>query len=313
MKTIQSTSLNYPSEFKFDIRSQGIQHSDGTISDKNKTVIDMRTGRKLYDFVTGGHYNPIPHYKVFDMASEELARNFKTDNITVTDNLDKHDAHASREIIFNDYSANIKASRKLHDTMSLKAKIVTSLDGLFPMRITFSIMRLACLNGMITPDNFINASRKHTTGFDMNVFAKDLNKRSSVCLKTFSKDIDLFKVLAKSNVKSILNVEHFFKRSICLDKSRSYDIEKQFNNELFERMMREYRINTRFLGNTAWSVYNTLTHYSTHAQDSRWLPKHGNKSNDLRVVDLREKAVAKTLESRAWFDFLNTCSVVQYN
>ena len=78
-------------------------------------------------------------------------------------------------------------------------------------------------------------------------------------------------------------------------------------------MMREYRINTRFLGNTAWSVYNTLTHYSTHAQDSRWLPKHGNKSNDLRVVDLREKAVAKTLESRAWFDFLNTCSVVQYN
>lgn len=313
MKTIQSTTLDYPSDFKFDIRSQGIRHCDGSISDKTKTVIDMRTGKKLDDFVIGGHYKPVPHYEVIDMASDRIAKHFKTDNITVTDNLDKHDTHASREIIFNDYSANIKASRKLHDTMSLKAKIVTSLDGLFPMSITFSIMRLACLNGMITPDNFINTSKKHTTNFNIDSFGEDLEKRSALALKTFDKDIDLFKVLAKSNVNGVQNVEHFFKRSLCLDKSRSYDVEKQFNSELFERMMREYKINTRFLGSTAWSVYNTMTHYSTHAQDSRWLPKHGNKSNDLRVVDLREKAVAKTLNSKAWHDFLNSCSVVQYN
>tara|TARA_R100001530_G_scaffold534_4_gene856 strand:- start:594 stop:1553 length:960 start_codon:yes stop_codon:yes gene_type:complete len=318
MLIVESKTLEYPEDLKFEIKTSPMTFPSGNKSKSRIAVMhdgdfkDKKDGIEIYDYDVGSDYSPHSHYKVMDIASEILASNFNTNDIDVYDYLDKEYAQAKREIILNDYSENIKSQRKLNDTCSIKVNIESSLDGKKPMRITISIIRLACKNGMTTADNFITSVRKHTSAFSLSDFKDKVIYYASNGAKSFERDIETFKDLVKRNITDE-EVIKFLKQGMCYTKKPSKDTSEHFNKKMFENMLREYRLNQRHLGSTAWSLYNAMTHYSTHAEDSKWLDdKQELKTNTLRVIDLREREVYKALTSDAWQSLLNSASFVEY-
>jgi hypothetical protein len=318
MKIVKSTTLEYPESLIFDIKKGPMKFPSGNLSKTRIAVMhdggfrEKRDGIEIYDYDIGSDYSPYAHYKVFDMVSEILSKHFSLDNIEVIDYLDKDYAQAKREIILNDYSENIKSHRKLHDVISIKIVIESSLDGRRPMRIVVSIVRLACMNGMPTEDNFVTSVRKHTSVFSLSDFSRKVEYYASNAIDSFKRDTETFKDLVKRNITDDAVIT-FLKQAMCYSKKPTKDISDHFNKSLFEKMLKEYRVNQRNMGSTAWSLYNAMTHYSTHAEDSKWLDDDKKLgSNVLTVIGSREREVFKALKSNAWKTLLSNASVVSY-
>tara|TARA_R100000655_G_scaffold62775_1_gene101268 strand:+ start:41 stop:892 length:852 start_codon:yes stop_codon:yes gene_type:complete len=159
----------------------------------------------------------------------------------------------SRTMTFN--KTNVTPKSLLGDPIKGQIIIVNSYDGSRKASIMFGLMRLACLNGMVSldKDTGVHAFKKHTNS---NVFEYEYRK-----LGLFKEAMDNFAVQLQSYANTV----------VSLDTVRNTLKKTIAKNEVRENQIMEY-IDSNNRGSIdkidLYSVYNGVTEWATH-QPSR--------------------------------------------
>lgn len=287
---------------KFDIALEPLTTSNGLAVDTNvrRAVVDTTNGKVVG--TCGKNYKPTAYYKIFDMVSNGLRKsNIDLSDITVTDNVYDNGAKAHRKIQFNKIE---KSLAKKDDIIKLELNIHSSLDLSRKISSIFGAIRLWCLNGCVTSDYNIGRHFKQTLGLSPSWLADN----SVTALVNFEKNKLMFDRMLASDVNDN-EVSMFFKETLAkLSKPSGNQIDgfvHHSKNRLTNLMNRYAKEKTLCGGSNLWSVYNTMTNYSTHVDNKDWVGTDLDSNGNVITSELsgakhnikysRELAVAKSL------------------
>ena len=295
-------ALEVPAGIKFDIALEPLQTRDGLIVDyqTRRAVVDKTNGRVVG--TCGKNYKPTAYYKVFDMVSNSLRKSdIDLSNIKVIDNIYDGGAKAHRKIQFNKIE---KSLAKKDDVIKLELNIHSSLDLSRKISSIFGAIRLWCLNGCVTSDYNVARHFKQTVGLNTNWLANN----SVSALENFENNKVMFDRMLATSVTDD-EVAKFFKETIAkLSKPTGNKIDGfvYHSKDKLTNLMNRYTKEISLCGGSnLWSVYNTLTNYSTHVSNQDWTGTTVNEKGKVVKADLqgakhnvvynRELAVANSL------------------
>ena len=291
------------SSIKFDVVLEPMKTVTGAKvpADLRRAVKNKNTGEVIG--TCGKNYKPTAYYHIAELVNQGLRKsNLDLSDITVIDNLYDNGAKWHRKIQFNKIE---KSLAKKDDIIKLELNIHSSLDLSRKISSIFGAIRLWCLNGCVTSDYNIRRHFKQTLGLNPTWLAEN----SVNALVSFENNKLLFdKMLATSVTDE--EVSNFFKDPIAKLGTPSgnmvdgyiYHSKTKLTN-LLNRYKKEKVLQGK--GSTLWSVYNTLTNYSTHVGSSDWCGTELNEFGQVVTSELtgrkhnliysREQEVAKSL------------------
>tara|TARA_R100000329_G_scaffold9198_1_gene10422 strand:+ start:158 stop:1210 length:1053 start_codon:yes stop_codon:yes gene_type:complete len=303
---VQEVPLHYYFESK-DINGNdvGVER----VAEGKKAIIRSDTG----DFI-GNHsnkYKTVPHYSLYKKHVEKLLdnKNIDTDNVDIIDATWDNGAKARRTIHFNSHDYKVKDG----DIVQLRTDIFNSLDGSWAFQTFTGAYRSLCLNTLVFGgQKFYHERRKHTGGLSI---ASALSKINGT-LDVFETQGDKFKLWSNAKVTDN-QVAKLLADTVAYKKSRTVetlkDLDKtsaNINTRLSDYLLYRYEQEQGSLGKTLWALYNAVTHWSTHT-DETWetVNKKGEVvelstgrkgSQKANVQKEREIAVRNMLDSDSW-------------
>jgi hypothetical protein len=165
------------------------------------------------------------------------------------------------EILFND----VTIEPEVGDYVKFRATAFNSYDGSWAFQNQTDGLRLWCTNGCTSADTIARVWARHTT--HLNVTGE-----------------------AERIANGLDQAAHFFKTEVVPTKSKVE--EGTFNKKQATRLIEQLGSECEALGRNKWALYNCLTHWASHTQDSK-LPEG--------VTRDREQAIAKAMRSKAWY------------
>ena len=149
--------------------------------------------------------------------------------------------------------------KQLHEPACLKIKIVDSHDQSFRRQVAAMIMRLACLNGMISIAESTSLAQKHT----VNSSPEIMGAVASAWPKMLTREAELMSYLRTVPV-SDADALSFYSKTLASRKTRTGMQVNQARLNYIMTIHDSYR-----MPDSAYKVYNTLTHLSTHVETQR--------------------------------------------
>jgi hypothetical protein len=202
-------------------------------------------------------HNPKNFRVVWDNMREGLAiAKLDTSNVDVEFSAMNSGAAFSAKIILKQYNFE----KKLGEPAKMVMHIRDSHDQSVKMQISAMIYRLACLNGMIAPREKVGISQKHTTFYDPEV----IGKVASQFPEKLERDAEVMYQMQGVKVNRDFALD-FFRRNVATYVTKTGP---KVNNKWLERIIGIYDSYDTMRG-TAYQVYNTLTHISTHVEAQR--------------------------------------------
>jgi len=229
---------------------------------RNGVAIPNRfwTVNPLTDTVIGDGksvHNPKNFRVVWDNMREGLAlAKLDTSNVDVEFNAMNNGAAFSAKIILKQYNFE----KKLGEPAKMVMHVRDSHDQSVKMQISAMIYRLACLNGMIAPRERVGLAQKHTTFYDPEV----IGKVASHFPEKLERDAQVMYQMQGIKVNRDFAID-FFRRNVATYITKTG---AKVNNKWLERIIGIYDSYNTMQG-TAYQVYNTLTHISTHVEAQR--------------------------------------------
>jgi hypothetical protein len=214
-------------------------HTDAVIGD-GKTVHNPQNFNKMWENLRQG----------LDLAGLD------TSEVKVKFHALGNGAAMSADIILKKYNFE----KQLGEPAQMRMTIRDSHDQSVRRDIRAMIYRLACLNGMISAKESLAISQKHTTFNDPSVTGK-VASRFPVILEqeaAFMARLRNIKVDRQAAVD-------FFGNSVAVYATKTGI---KVNKKLWEESIGIYD-NYREMGDSAYRVYNTLTHMATHVEAKR--------------------------------------------
>jgi hypothetical protein len=163
---------------------------------------------------------------------------------------------------------NHNFEKRLGETAQMKIVIADSHDQTVRRQVKAMIMRLACLNGMISARENIGFAQKHTTMNDPEL----IGTIASGWLPKLEADADLMRDMVSIKIDKDTAVE-FYRDHVAKYKTNTGLV--KINEKMLERIVAIH--NSYNMGNNAYRVYNTLTHMSTHVDKARGESDDGRK------------------------------------
>ena len=286
-------------------------------ADKRKVVINSDTGEYIGNHST--KYKTIPHIDLYKPYTDKLLDSkLFIENVDVIDQTWDSGAKARRTIHFLDHKAEVGTG----DKVALRTDIFNSLDGAWAFQTFTGAFRSLCLNTLVFGgQKFYHEHRKHTSGLNIN---SALSKITGT-LDMFTNQADEFN---KWNTTKITDEEvvKLLANTICYKPSKTVETIKDLddNQAVSHGVIDSKNVNTRLsdyllyrfdkekqsLGNTLWSLYNAVTHWSTHTDESYEKINDKGKvieismgrkgSQKANVQKDREIAVRNMLDSQQW-------------
>ena len=202
-------------------------------------------------------HNPKNFRVVWDNMREGLAlAKLDTSNVDVEFNAISNGSAFSAKIILKQYDF----APKLGEPAKMVMNVRDSHDQSVKMQISAMIYRLACLNGMIAPRERVGLAQKHTTFYDPEV----IGKVASQFPEKLERDAQIMYQMQGIKVNRDLALD-FFRRNVATYMTKTG---QKVNNKWLERIIGIYDSYDTMRG-TAYQVYNTLTHISTHVEAQR--------------------------------------------
>ena len=260
---IQETKLFY--EFKGERRE----------AKKRKGIIRSDTGD-----IMGDHslkYKTIPHIDLYKKHTDKLLdSNLGGGALEVIDQTWDSGAKARRTIHFLDHKTEIKDK----DNICLRSDIFNSIDGSWAFQTFTGAFRSLCLNTLVFGgQKFYHERRKHTSGLNVN---SALSKISNT-LDIYTNQSDKFKAW-NNTVLNDKDVVRLLANTICYKPSKTVETiqdldenqavnhgvidTKNVNTRLSDYLLYRYEEERSSLGSTLWALYNAVTHWSTHTDES---------------------------------------------
>ena len=218
------------------------------------------TVNPLTDVVIGDGksvHNPKNFRVVWDNMREGLAiAKLDTSDVDVEFSAISNGSAFSAKIILKQYNFE----KKLGEPARMVMNVRDSHDQSVKMQISAMIYRLACLNGMIAPRESVGISQKHTTFYDPEV----IGKVASQFPEKLERDAQVMYQMQGIKVNRDFAID-FFRRNVATYITKTG---QKVNNKWLERIIGIYDSYNTMQG-TAYQVYNTLTHISTHVEAQR--------------------------------------------
>ena len=165
------------------------------------------------------------------------------------------------------------------DHIHFQIVFFNSYDGSWAFGQQAQGLRLWCLNGCTSPDTVAKTVAKHTANVDIVASSAKIQ----LGLTAFFNSKELYQEWMKVNVPELV-AENFFKGTLCHVKTKTS--EHKHNIKQLENIMGLWSGNAGHLGKNKWALYNTMTEWATHTQESR------NPANTRRI---RENQVARAM------------------
>jgi len=165
------------------------------------------------------------------------------------------DASFRAEIVLPNHSFE----RQLHEASCMKIKAVDSHDQKFKRQIAAMIMRLECLNGMISMAENTSMAQKHT----VNAMPEVMGAVASAWPKMLTTEAEMMNYLRSVRVSDDAALD-FYAANLASRKTRTGT---EINKARLNYIMHIH--DSYNMPDDAYKVYNTLTHLSTHIETQR--------------------------------------------
>lgn len=274
-RVVHSPDIYFPVEM---VPVQAVLN-DQTVPCNYQAVI--RTDNQKILAIHGPEYRLVKNEEAFTAFREALDKSsLSTEGMQVTAEMAYHGARTMLSFTFPSYGFAIS---RIGDLVNLKLKVINSYDGTAALTCILSGHRLACLNGMVVEKNFAHSYIRHRRGFNLMSIQESL----TTALSTYLKHIQQWQAWAH----------------IPLTDSQAdqvFSILPQTNERLHKRLQMIYAEEKASLGGNLWSVFNTLTHFSTHSPVRR-----DSVDNAASIRLSREQKVRNVLNSDFWQTLAN--------
>jgi len=199
------------------------------------------------------NHNPANFALMWDSLREGLHHSgLQLDGVTTSFNTFNNNAGMRAEITLPNHSF-VKA---LGEPSCLKIRIVDSHDQTQRRQISAMIMRLACLNGMVSMAENTSLSQLHTQSAEPERIGKVAAQWPTLLLEDAAK-MQTMRDVSVSRVAAI----DFYTVQVATTRTRTgYKI----NKTMLDRIMGIH--DSYNLGDNAYHLYNVLTHMSTHVE-----------------------------------------------
>ena len=186
------------------------------------------------------------------------------------------------------------------DETQFQILFYNSYDGVWCFTVRAGAIRMACLNGQVSVDDFSMFKSKHTPSI-----SPDHARRKMVeSIKSFEAEGERW---ARWKSKSITNrqaFELFADAASCKFVLTSKDMNIQellehkqvYNNRGLMYMWNQYTTDEqKYLGSNEWAAYNAMTHWSTHAPQARATSVNTQLTTQVRRQDAVRSTCARSL------------------
>jgi len=238
---------------------------------KHKAIVDSKTGRVIS--VVGRGYNTVQNSIVVPRYDEAISRS-RLDTTGMTRKVSSsHDG--ARTVVVYTFPAHEMEVVK-GDAMHLQTTFLNSYDGSWKLGSLLGALRLACTNGQVVHDSYASFYGKHTKSLDIDEVVRKLERS----LDVYMQNAELWKQYPSTKV-SALEAES----AIALFAGK--------NKKMLKTLQETHAQYVLEMGNNLWSLFNTFTHWATHAK----VQKEGNRSSVIITREQKVRNILPRLES----------------
>ena len=222
--------------------------------------------------IVGQSYEVAQHPDAFRTV-ERIISNSDLDTTGVTRDIQvSHDGARAYAV----YTLPAHSVGQGKEETALQISTRNSFDGSWCFHVEVGAVRMICLNGQVFLDSFAMFKARHTAGLNMDHAARKLSRAIDVYqheserwLKwqnTSVTDNQAFKTFADvAGCKFVTPVKAMTStvESLLLEP-------EVYRNRTLMNLWTQYTNDERkALGSTAWAIYNTMTHWATHASATK--------------------------------------------
>ena len=183
--------------------------------------------------------------------------------------------------------------RVVGDTVRLSCGAINGYDGQTMFSTTFDSVRLVCTNSMVTADPIAFYAGKHTQSLVVETAIEKIKRAIDV----YCDHAELYKRWADTPISELAGnvVLEKLVKAHCKGRKLSDDSKAKLLLDYQRQWEREVEV----LGRNRWSLYNALTHMSTHRQ----VRTRGDNMNAQKSAQLnREQELRKFMANNTnWF------------
>ena len=283
-------------------------HKTGAMEkiDNYRALINKQNGNILNCRPISNTYHLVNHDELFKKLADLLKDNsdLPTNNVTVLDRVYDDGRRASRSIHFNDLKVNIGNN----DGVTCRLDVFNSVDMSWAFQVFSGAYRDLCRNTQVFGgEKSYQQKHLHTSNLDTTA----LLNNAQTSLKTWHDNRDTMlnwkntpvtdKKFATFLANTLCKVEHG--RGAKLIASSEHKVNQKLLNYLTHIFQKE----SQDCGSNLWSAYNSLTHWSTHTDDTYTDingkdQTMGETKSRHTVSVLRQQKVRDLLTSENWQD-----------
>ena len=283
-------------------------HKTGAMEkiDNYRALINKQNGNILNCRPISNTYHLVNHDELFKKQADLLKDNsdLPTNNVTVLDRVYDDGRRASRSIHFNDLKVDIGNN----DGVTCRLDVFNSVDMSWAFQVFSGAYRDLCRNTQVFGgEKSYQQKHLHTSNLDTTA----LLNNAQTSLKTWHDNRDTMlnwkntpvtdKKFATFLADTLCKVEHG--RGAKLIASSEHKVNQKLLNYLTHIFQKE----SQDCGSNLWSAYNSLTHWSTHTDDTYTDVNGkdqtmGETKSRHTVSVLRQQKVRELLTSENWLD-----------
>jgi len=222
--------------------------------------------------IVGQNYEVAQHPDAFRTV-ERIISNSDLDTTGISRDIQvSHDGARAYAV----YTLPAHSAGQGKEETALQISTRNSFDGSWCFHVEVGAVRMICLNGQVFLDSFAMFKARHTAGLNMEHAARKLSKAIDVYQNeserwirwqnTSVTDNQAFKTFADvAGCKFVTPVKAMTSTvdSLLLEP-------EVYRNRTLMNLWTQYTNDERkALGSTAWAIYNTMTHWATHADATK--------------------------------------------
>lgn len=220
--------------------------------------------------VHGKNYKLVTNETVFNAIDDAIHNSgLDTSRMSIKDYISHGGGRCFRKYRFDNYA--IETSQG--DSTVLQVVFFNSYDGSWTVSLDIGGFRIACANGQVIGDSMFSMVKRHTANIDFSA----LRSRMQASLDLFLQQGEVWKKWMTAPVfdEQAHNVFTYLPGT---------------NERMLGRLDASWDNHKALMGSNVFSLYNTLTHWSTHAD-----VRQSSKANAASVLVEREARVKQVI------------------
>ena len=281
-------------------------HKTGAMEkiDNYRALINKQNGNILNCRPISNTYHLVNHDELFKKQADLLKDNsdLPTNNVTVLDRVYDDGRRASRSIHFNDLKVDIGNN----DGVTCRLDVFNSVDMSWAFQVFSGAYRDLCRNTQVFGgEKSYQQKHLHTSNLDTTA----LLNNAQTSLKTWHDNRDTM-LNWKNTPVTDKKFATFLADTLCkVEYGRGAKLiassEHKVNQKLLNYLTHIFQKESQDCGSNLWSAYNSLTHWSTHTDDTYTdingkEQTMGETKSRHTVSVLRQQKVRDLLTSQNW-------------